>query len=229
MRRSGWRATPEGGGGALGDEPGIDLRLPDLDDVQRHVGRGHLAELLPQFLDVGALLADDHARARGVDGNAAELGRAVDHHLRDRRLRQRLHDEIADLEILEQQAAVIGAFRVPAAVPGPVDLQPEADRGGFLTHVLYASWLASRTTMRTRLNGLTMRLERPRARGVNLFIDRLLPTDASATTRLSTSRLWLFSALAIAEASTLRTSTAIALGEKERMFRASSAFLPRIS
>src|SRR3954454_22072645 len=82
--------------------------------------------------------------------------------------------------------------------------------------------------MRTRLNGLTMRLERPRARGVNRFIDRLLPTEASATTRLSTSRLWLFSALAIAEASTLRTSTAIAFFEKVRMLSASSAFLPRI-
>jgi hypothetical protein len=55
-----------------------------------------------------------------------------------------------------------------------------------------------------------------------------VPTDASATTRLSTSRLWLFSALAIAEASTLRTSFAIALGEKLRMFSASSAFLLRI-
>ena len=36
---------------------------------------------------------------------------------------------------------------------------------------------------------------------------------ASATTRASTSRLWLFSALATALASTLRTSSAIALGE----------------
>ena len=55
--------------------------------------------------------------------------------------------------------------------------------------------------MRTRLNGLTMRLERPRARVAKRFIEMLLPTEASATTRASTSRLWLFSALAIAEAS----------------------------
>ena len=38
---------------------------------------------------------------------------------------------------------------------------------------------------------------------------RLLPTDASATTRRSTSRLWLFSALAIAEFSTFFTSCAM--------------------
>src|SRR5690606_907857 len=118
-----------------------------------------------------------------------------DHHLGNGGLRQRFHDEAADLQILEQQPAIIAAFGVPAAVPGPVDLQPEADRRGFLTHA-YAS-CCSRTTMRTRLNGFTMRAERPRARVAKRFIDRLLPTLASATTRLSTSRLWLFSALAI--------------------------------
>src|SRR5690606_26050204 len=172
-----------------------------------------------------ALLADDHAGARGIDGDAAQLRRTLDHHLGDRRLRQRLHDVLADLEVLEEEPAVIVALGEPAAVPGPVDLQPEADRGGFLTH--YAS-SCSRTTTRMRLNGLTIRLERPRARVAKRFIDRLLPTLASATTRLSTSRLWLFSALAIAEASTLRTSRAIAFGEKARMLRASPAFLPRI-
>ena len=51
---------------------------------------------------------------------------------------------------------------------------------------------------------------------------------ASATISASTSRLWLFSALAIAEASTLLASRAMARFEKARMFNASSAFLPRI-
>src|SRR5690606_4737260 len=134
-------------------------------------------------------------------------------------------DVLADLQILEQQPAVIVAVGIPAAVPGPVDLEAKADRRGFLTH--YAS-SCSRTTTRMRLNGLTTRVDRPRARLANRYLDRVLPTLASATTRLSTSRLWLFSALAIAEASTLRTSRAIALGEKARMFIASSAFLPRI-
>src|SRR5205814_418125 len=40
---------------------------------------------------------------------------------------------------------------------------------------------------------------RPRPRVWNRFMTRLLPTDASATIRRSTSRLWLFAALAIAE------------------------------
>ena len=55
------------------------------------------------------------------------------------------------------------------------------------------------------------------------FIVIDLPTEASATTRASTSRLWLFSALAIAEARTLRASTAMAFFENARMFIASSA------
>ena len=67
--------------------------------------------------------------------------------------------------------------------------------------------------MRTRLNGFTIREERPRARVAKRFIEMDLPTLASATTRASTSRLWLFSALATADASTLRTSSAIANAE----------------
>src|SRR4029079_834512 len=136
-----------------------------------------------------------------------------------------LQDVLADLEILEEQPAVVRAFREPAAVPGTVDLQAKPDRRGFLTH--YAS-SCSRTTTRIWLNGLTIRDERPRARVAKRFIEIDLPTLASATTRASTSRLWLFSALATALASTLRTSSAIALGENLRMFSASSTLRPRI-
>ena len=50
-----------------------------------------------------------------------------------------------------------------------------------------------------RLNGLTIRLERPRARVAKRFIEIDLPTLASDTTKASTSRLWLFSALATAD------------------------------
>jgi hypothetical protein len=46
----------------LGDQRRVDLGLADLDDVQVHLDFGHLHQLLAQLLDVGALLADDHAR-----------------------------------------------------------------------------------------------------------------------------------------------------------------------
>ena len=121
-------------GNSLRDELGIDFRLADLDDVQRHVRRGHRAERLAQLLDVRALLADDHARACGKDGDAAQLGRTLDHHLGDRRLRQRLQDVLANLEILQQQATIVRAVGVPAAVPGAVDLQAQTDRVALVTH-----------------------------------------------------------------------------------------------
>src|SRR3982074_475236 len=56
-----------------------------------------------------------------------------------------------------------------------------------------------------------------------------LPTYASATTRSSTSRSWLFSALAIADSRHFLTSTAIRLRETCRWASAAEAFLPRIS
>ena len=50
------------------------------------------------------------------------------------RLRQRLEDVLADLEVLEQQPPVVLAFRKPAAVPGTVDLQAQTDGVRLLTH-----------------------------------------------------------------------------------------------
>ena len=139
MRRSSWSATPC----ATRRASTSGLRISTM--LRLTSRAGHRAQQLLQLLDVAALLADDHARARGIDADPADLGRTLDHHLGDRRLGQRLHDVAADLEILEQQAAVILAFREPAAVPGPVDLQAKPDRRGFLTH--YAS-SCSRTTTR---------------------------------------------------------------------------------
>src|SRR6201991_657059 len=78
-------------------------------------------------------------------------------------------------------------------------------------------------------NGLNTRPERPRPRGAKRFITMPLPTWASATTRSSTSRSWLFSALAIADSRHFFTSTAIRLRENCRSASAAEAFLPRIN
>src|SRR3977135_522323 len=56
-----------------------------------------------------------------------------------------------------------------------------------------------------------------------------LPTWASATTRSSTSRSWLFSAFAIADSRHFLTSTAIRLRENSRSASAAEALRPRIS
>src|SRR6478672_11348793 len=78
-------------------------------------------------------------------------------------------------------------------------------------------------------NGLKTRPERPRPRGAKRFITMPLPTWASATTRSSTSRSWLFSAFAIADSRHFLTSTAIRLRENCRSASAADAFRPRIS
>src|SRR5262245_22423357 len=74
-----------------------------------------------------------------------------------------------------------------------------------------------------------MRPARPRARGEKRFMTSPLPTWASATTRSSTSRSWLFSALAIADSRHLRTSLAMRLRENCRSASAAATALPRIS
>ena len=93
-----------------------------------------LAELLAQHLDVRALLADDDARTGGVDRDAALLVRALDDDACHAGLLAFLVDELADLDVLEQQVAVVLGVGVPAAVPGAVDLEAHADRIDFVTH-----------------------------------------------------------------------------------------------
>jgi hypothetical protein len=115
---------------------------------------GQPRHLLAQLLDVGALLADDHARPRGVDRHPALAVRALDHDAADAGLRAFLLDELADLEILVEQLAVFLGVGVPAAVPGAVDLKAQADRIDFVTHQACSSW---RTLIVSCANGFSMR------------------------------------------------------------------------
>src|SRR4051794_32610958 len=78
-------------------------------------------------------------------------------------------------------------------------------------------------------NGFRMRAPRPRALAWKRFRTSALPTKAWLTTRSSTSRSWLFSALAIALSRHLRTSTAMRLRENSRSASAVATFLPRMS
>src|SRR6478736_7543380 len=78
-------------------------------------------------------------------------------------------------------------------------------------------------------NGLNTRPERPRPRGEKRFMTMPLPTWASETIRSSTSRSWLFSALAIADSRHFLTSTEIRLRENCKSASAAEAFRPRIN
>jgi len=118
----------------LGDQLRIELGLADFDDVDDHVAVGELGHRLAQLLNVGALLADHHARTRRVNGDAALLVRALDDDLRHRRLLELLHQLSADLDVFVQQRAVFGLIGEPARIPGAVDPKPQADWIDFLTH-----------------------------------------------------------------------------------------------
>ena len=176
-------------GDVLGDQRGVDLGLADLDDVQGHLALGHLGEVAAQLLDVGALLADHHARTGGVDGDAGALGRTLDDDLGHARLAQPLAQHLADVEVLVQQLGVFAAFGVPARVPGPVDAEPQADRIDLLTHYLSSASARSRTTMVRWLNGLTMPARAAAAAGLEALhhqalADRRLGDDQAVDVEL---------------------------------------------
>jgi hypothetical protein len=118
----------------LGHQRGVDLGLAHLDDIEMHLGGRQLGELAAQLLDVGALLADQHARTGGVHRHAALLVRPLDHHLGDAALAALLHDVLADMHILVQQLAVLAAAGEPAAVPRAVDADAKTDRIDLVTH-----------------------------------------------------------------------------------------------
>src|SRR5690625_1263729 len=173
-------------GDVLGHQMRIDLRPPDLDDVEMQLGFRELGHLLAQILDIRALATDDHPRPRRVDRHPALAVRALDHDAADAGLLGLLADEVADPDVLMQQVTKILRIGVPAAVPGPVDLQAQRDRIDFLCHQTCSStW---RTLIVSWLNGFRMRPNPPRARGRPRFSTTFLPTSSSATLRSSTSR-----------------------------------------
>src|SRR5690606_18226371 len=181
-------------GDALGDQGRIGLGLAHLDDVDVHLAIGELLHLGADLVDVGALLADHDARAGSVDRHAALAVRTLDDDLGDRGRLEILHEHGADLQVFLEQRAVVAAIGEPAAVPGAVDAETEADRIDFLAH--YAASSTCRTMIVRCEKGFSMRDDRPRPRAMKRFMTSELPTKASATTRASVSRPWLFSALA---------------------------------
>src|SRR5262249_4342699 len=121
-------------GNRLGHQLGVKLGLADLDDVDHHVGPGEAGDLAAQLLDVGALLADDHAGPRRLNRHPALLVRALDDDLGDRRLLEILQQLAPDRHVLVQQLPALVLAGDPARVPGPVNAEPQPDRIDLLTH-----------------------------------------------------------------------------------------------
>src|SRR5690606_10939251 len=100
---------------------------------------GELLHLGADLVDVSTLLADHDARTGSVDRHAALTVRTLDDDLRDRGLLQVIHQRGADLQVFLEQRAVVGLVGKPAAIPGAVDPEAEADRVDLLTHYTVSS------------------------------------------------------------------------------------------
>ena len=84
----------------------IDFRLADFDDVEMNLVVRVALHVALQLLDVGALLADDDARTRRVDRDAALLVRTLDDDARHAGLLQPFAQMLADLDVFLEQLAV---------------------------------------------------------------------------------------------------------------------------
>jgi len=120
-------------GDAAGHEVGVQLRLPDFDDVHAHAPAGQLLQLRPQLVHLLAAAADDDARLRRVDGDDHLVGVALQLHARDGGVRQPLEDQLADAKVLMQEVRVV-LVRVPLALPRVEDAEAKADWVDLVTH-----------------------------------------------------------------------------------------------
>src|SRR5258706_9113373 len=125
----------------------VELGLTHFLDRKRHRHTGETHQLLAQFLDVFALLADHDTRSRGVHRDVDALRRALDDDRAHRRVRELLLQEATDLEIGNQVLHVRVVVRVPTRVPVANDAESKSDRIDFLTHYLPPPALALSATI----------------------------------------------------------------------------------
>src|SRR5207342_422003 len=123
----------------------VEFRLADFGDIDVHRHAHELGHVGLQLLDVLAALADHHARASRVDGDARRVRGTLDQDLADAGLRELLAQHLADLEVSGEVLAVLALVGEPLRVPVLGDAKADADRMDFMTHVLSPSCRTCRT------------------------------------------------------------------------------------
>src|SRR5207244_3614187 len=99
--------------------------LLDLLDVELHLRvAGDLGEPSAEFVRLRAAAPDHDPRASGVDVDAHAVTRSLDLDPADRRLREELHDVLADPPVLGEVVRVL-LLAEPAALPVGRDAEPE--------------------------------------------------------------------------------------------------------
>jgi hypothetical protein len=126
-------ATLELQGDVLGHELRVDVGPPHLVDVDERLLLRELLELRLELLDLGALLADDDAGARGVDVDLRLIRGALDLDLGNARMVEPLLQEVADLDVLVEELGVLPPGE-PARVPALDDAEAKTLRMYFLSH-----------------------------------------------------------------------------------------------
>ena len=103
------------------------FRLADLEDVRCALPTTSARDLAAQLLDVGALLADQHAGTRRYARSHGTSCAGVDHDLADAGGTLMLLDMVADRHVFVQKPAVFAGLGEPTAVPGAIDAEAETD------------------------------------------------------------------------------------------------------
>src|SRR5690606_38999103 len=134
---------------------------------------------------------------------------------------------LADLQVGGQVLGVFLLAGIPLGVPVLRDAQANAGGMNFMTHVYLPFPVASPTTTVMWLVRLRMRVPRPLSRAMNRFSIGPSSTMMVVTDSSSTSAPWLFSALAMADSTTLRIMWAAFLSENRSRLTARSAGRPR--
>jgi hypothetical protein len=109
------------------------------------VAAGQVLQLARQLVDLGALLADDHADAGRVDEHHHLLARPLDLDLGDLRTGVLPLDVLAELDVLDQQVREVLLAGVPVGLPVGHDAGAKASRSNFLPHANHPSSSATVT------------------------------------------------------------------------------------
>src|SRR4029079_16737507 len=91
-------------------------------------------EVGAQLIGLGAPTADDDARTSGVDVDAQAIARPLHLDAADRRIRELVHQVVADLPVLDEVVDVLLTSGEPAGLPVGGDTEAEAVGIDLLTH-----------------------------------------------------------------------------------------------